>query len=415
MFNFLFIFILSIINIISSKLFYIPFTEISGSYYMNLTIGTPYQNQLKAIDQELAITWTDNYFYNPNNSSSSKELSEVTLSFRKINLYGNLYSDIITFINEEYKPIILNDFNFAVIKNTKGYDSRVGGFGFAYKFSDLKYSIIHFLYDKNLISKRAFGIIPNNNLKNNYGKFFFGGLPNQLINNLFKSYCKITNKYNFWSCEMSYVFFGEISEKYENKFYQNNDYSYFNSAEHRILVPIKFMEYLKENYFVEYLKNKSCEYILYGMNFRFECKCDIIKNFEKLTFIFDSFQFTFNYSQLFQEYGGGICNSIIYSNHLRNNNFIFGTPFLKNFYSEFSYDDKIVYFYSNKKFESIEWDKIFPWRKTIRYAFYLIFILFTILSIFYMKNKIKKKKRKGYKIFSEKIYKENESVIELNE
>jgi hypothetical protein len=172
MFNFLFIFILSIINIISSKLFYIPFTEISGSYYMNLTIGTPYQNQLKAIDQELAITWTDNYFYNPNNSSSSKELSEVTLSFRKINLYGNLYSDIITFINEEYKPIILNDFNFAVIKNTKGYDSRVGGFGFAYKFSDLKYSIIHFLYDKNLISKRAFGIIPNNNLKNNYGKFF---------------------------------------------------------------------------------------------------------------------------------------------------------------------------------------------------------------------------------------------------
>ena len=38
------------------------------------------------------------------------------------------------------------------------------------------------------------------------------------------------------------------------------------------------MEYFKENYFIENLKNKYCEYIIYGMNFRFDFKCDNIKN-----------------------------------------------------------------------------------------------------------------------------------------
>ena len=53
--------------------------------------------------------------------------------------------------------------------------------------------------------------------------------------------------------------------------------------------------------------------------------------------------------------------------------------------------------------------------KTIRYSFYLISILFAILSIFYIKNKMKKKKRKDYKKFSERINKENQSIIELQE
>ena len=418
-------------NKIISKLFYIPFTEYYGSYYMNLTLGNPHQTQLKSIDLELQITWTDNIFYKPINSSTSKKISETFLSFRKIDLYGFIYSDIITFINEEYKPINLNNFHFAVINNTRGYDSRIGGFGFCFKFTDFKYSIIHNLFYQNLISKKKFGIVPNNifndNINNNFsnkniinnnnfGKFFFGGIPLNLTYNLYKSSCKITEKYNFWSCELSYIFIGEISEKYENKYYKNNDYSYFNSAESRILVPEKFMIYLKENYLKQYLENKTCNYILYGMNYRFECECNIIKNLDKLTFIFDSFQFIFNYSQLFIFYGNNICNSIIYSNHLRYNNFVFGVPFLKNFYTEFSYDDKIIFFYSNHKFESIEWDKIFRWRKSIRYLFYLILILFFSFSIFYLRILLKKKKRKGFQKFSKKLNQEkNDNYIELQE
>ncbi len=67
------------------------------------------------------------------------------------------------------------------------------------------------------------------------------------------------------------------------------------------------------------------------MNHRFECEFNIIKNLDKLTFIFDSFQFIFNCFQLFIFYGNNICNSIIYSNYLRYNNCVFGVPFFKNF------------------------------------------------------------------------------------
>ena len=68
--------------------------------------------------------------------------------------------------------------------------------------------------------------------------------------------------------------------------------------------------------------------------------------------------------------------TIIYSNHLRYNNCVFGVPFLKTFYTGFIYDDKIIFFYSNNKYESIEWDKIFCWKKSVKYLFYLILILF---------------------------------------
>ena len=73
--------------------------------------------------------------------------------------------------------------------------------------------------------------------------------------------------------------------------------------------------------------------------------------------------------------------------------------FLQTFYTEFIYDDKIIFFYSNHKFENIEWDKIFCWKKSVRYLFYLILILFFSFSILYLRILLKKKKEKVLKNF----------------
>ena len=71
------------------------------------------------------------------------------------------------------------------------------------------------------------------------------------------------------------------------------------------------MIYLKKNYLKKYLENKTCNYILYPMNHRFECEYNIIKNLDKLTFFFDSFQFIFDCCIYFL-YGKNICNYYLF-------------------------------------------------------------------------------------------------------
>ena len=76
------------------------------------------------------------------------------------------------------------------------------------------------------------------------------------------------------------------------------------------------------------------------MNHRFECEYNIIKNinffFLILFNLFLIVVFIFCMARIFV--------TIIYSNHLRYNNCVFGVPFLKTFYTGFIYDDKIIFF-----------------------------------------------------------------------
>ena len=210
------------------KIIYLPIELNSNSYFTNIYIGEPPQKLFLSLDQELQITWVDTIHYKKENSINSKQINKTTISFRKVNLFGETISDKISFINNNnsnyniLKNISLDDFWFVIVGNSRGYDSRVGGIGLTYKFSDEKYSLIHQFKKNKLIIHLSYGFIPpplvlkNNNISDNNtsmndnkkGLIFFGGVPKKYINNKNKYNCKVTEKYYFWSCELPYIFIG---------------------------------------------------------------------------------------------------------------------------------------------------------------------------------------------------------------
>ena len=385
---------------------YIPITLNFNAYFSNIYIGDPPQKLLLPLDQELQITWADTIHYKKEDSFSSKEINKTKISFRKVNLFGNTISDKIYFINDDIDTncsnnITINDFWFVVVGNSRGYDSRVGGIGLSFIFSYEEYSLIHHLKKNNLINYLSYGFIPpqliiNNNLNdsntsfiNKEGFIFFGGLPKNYIINKYRYNCKITGKYNFWSCDLPYILFGEItyySNPNNTLFFENNNYAYFNGAERRILAPEDFMLFLKHNYFKNEIINGTCKYYLYGMNYVFECLCNIINIFPNISFIFDNYQYKFTSDELFDYYGGGNCLFVIQGNHLRKNNFVFGTPFLNKFISNFDYETKYITFYSENKISEIDLDKFFKKREFNKY----IIGIFIFISIFGLLSYIRK-------------------------
>ena len=430
-FNFFFIFLLDLLTLILSnegkyieKIIYFPIELNFNAFYAHIYIGEPEKKILLPLDQEFQILWADSGGYHPEKSLTSKTINETKIHFRYHDFYGRTISDKICLKNNidiNSNEIInttinisLDNFWFITVGNIKGFDSRVGGIGLAYKFEDEKYSLIHQLKKKNLISHLNYGFIPsslintyyndeNMNInetdldnKNKNGIIFFGGVPKNYINNKYRYNCKLTEKYNFWSCELPYVFIGEIN-KYNNSkniYFTNKNYAYFNAAERRILAPKDFISFLKINYFQEELLNRTCTYSMYGHNHIFECNCELKDKFPNISFIFDNYKYTFTSSELFFNYGGGFCQFLIQENHLRFNNFLLGAPFLSKFISNFDYETKYISFYSENQLEGINLKELFHPSHLMRNLLILGIILIFIGIVFLIRRKIKNRKIK---------------------
>ena len=197
-------------------------------------------------------------------------------------------------------------------------------------------------------------------------------MPKKYIANRYRYNCKVTNKYNFWSCELPYIFIGDISydNNANNLYFENKNYAYFNGAERRILAPEDFMTFLKFNYFKNEITNGTCKYYLYGMNYVFECICIIKNTFRNISFIFNDYQYKFTPDDLF------------------------GTPFLNKFISNFDYETKYITFYSEKQIEGINLYKFFYWKKIKRYIIGIIFVVIIVGIILYIRRRIRIKKHK---------------------
>lgn len=381
----------------NEKIIKFPFKKHFGGYYMQIKVGEPPQFIFHGIDQGLTVTWTDSMQFDINKSTTMKIIKEDgQLKFQQMRLYGKEIEDTVFFSTNEDNNIILPNFPFYVIPSSRGYNSRVGGIGLAYKFTDNKYSLIHQMKKNNLISNSSFGIIPPK-AEEEIGTIFFGGIPSEYFNGKKLTSCSVVGSYANWACDLSYVFFGEISYVYDNIYYSNRDYAYFQLAESRILAPEKFMEYLKNNIFNQYLNEQYCSYSLYGMNRRFECICSVGSSLPDFNFIFDNHSYKFSGKELMAIDHGDSCVFMIYSNHIRNNNWIFGTIFLSKYYSVFDYEEKQVNFYSNNENVYVDLESIFPWKKILRVGGYIILVLLSLCIIFYLYIKMKTKKKRRMK------------------
>ena len=162
----LFIFIIQTTPISTSipKLLSIELKPNFGAYYAELSLGNPPQTIYHGLDQGLTVTWTDVFKYSPSKSSTHQIIKQGDLKFQHLHLYGNEVKDSMHFPNNTTLP----NFSFYTIKDSRGYNSRVGGFGLAHKFTDYKYSLVHQLHNEGLITKRSFAFVPPSSTNNQH-------------------------------------------------------------------------------------------------------------------------------------------------------------------------------------------------------------------------------------------------------
>ena len=152
-----------------------------------------------------------------------------------------------------------------------------------------------------------------------------------------------------------------------------------------------FFDYVKDNFFKNYINDKICfekNYSNYLFIYCEKNKNINFENFQNIIFYNRDFNYTFyfNYTELFKEKGNYIF-FLIFSNIEYYSMVGLGRIFLNKYQLGFNYDRRIILFYKDN-LEKIMNDRF-------SYLFIVIFILFIILilSLYYYLKCFKRKKK----------------------
>lgn len=338
--NFLFLFIRIAISK-KQTLLESPIVIQSNLWYLSMKLGSNSKEIYEKISQSQEFTWLTSSVFREALPKSSKTISQTTILFNDEELIGKVVVDQLDFPKSNQ---ILSDFYFKY-NNESNKNYHHGWFGFAYKFNDEKYSIIHQLYKSKLINHLSYAIAPNPDKSN--GTFYFGGIPPTLIQSKYSSTCLINVGFSSWGCILSYVIMGR-NKKYKTT---NADNAFFAADEKEIIAPEDFMLYLNNTVWIDYIVNRDCRYESMRKDSKyFICSCDVVPYLPDIQFVFGSSNFSFSLPNLFDEYDQ-FCIFQITSKE-NHNKWVFGKIFLENYYSLFDYEQKAITFYSDYKFNS---------------------------------------------------------------
>ena len=265
-----------------------------------------------------------------------------------------LRSDIITLLETEEVlkrvfecegPINIDSFqpfipNFHFYLASGGYpESKWIGLGL--NFNDEKLSLVHFLYNTDRISHKAYGFSPSSEDNYTKGTLFLGGLPSTTKQNNKVISLQVKDKaLDTWNCELKKIYLN--GQEYDNK-----DYSYFNVNSYRTLVPLNFFDFTQKVIFDKYLKPYACILLYINRDKTYRCSPEVMNHLPKIGFGIDNYVINVELSKFFEcKYK---CDFIIVSNEYSKNKFIFGTSFLDLFAgSEFNYETKKILLYKKE-------------------------------------------------------------------
>ena len=168
---------------------------------------------------------------------------------------------------------------------------------FAHKISDIKYSIVHSLKKEKIIDNLQFSFMLNDDKEN--GTLFIGGLPENISSEYpYKEVVPVSNKKSkYWEIKLDYIFFGEISYVYENKYIKNEYNARISTNVISIQTPMLIMEQIVNEQFNQSIAEKKCS-VNYN-NYEVQCQCKYINEFKDMIFVINSKEFKFKAKDLF--------------------------------------------------------------------------------------------------------------------
>lgn len=345
--------------------------SITETFYLNfnlfLSIGHPEDLLMFLVDTSADINIAALGYSKERKSTTANLLGHEVISFRNKEITLPKYNDSLFMKNG------------TVLSNFLYYFSEKGPFclGFAHKFDNLNFSILHLLKQKNYINKLALTLGPVYDDVQE-GTIFLGEVPNRLKNKNYNSSCKINENSKFWECYIQYAYINNSSWNG----YTINKFSIFETKFQNIYVPLKFFKWLVQNAFDDAIKKNFCKIIEVNEERSIECFCKGIDLVQPINFVIDDYIFQFSGFSLFDNIIYHKCTSFFVTkiNSLENEaKFIIGSGFLKKFHTTFDYDEGRIVFYDTKEFMKRDFVLPYVYFKQIEFNL-LIFIIFMMFS-----------------------------------
>ena len=337
MINILFLYIVSIISIAFNKsenIITVPLFYHYGTYDMKLYIGD--ENDFKFVELNLLsdILWLTPPFFENNEILTKAQTENITANNHNITALGintSIYFD-------KERTVSIDNYYLYYVDNyiVRGYDS----FPLALKFSNQNQSIVHLLYKEKKINSLSFGL--KYSIENKTAKLFIGGIPLYELSQFSYQTSLSMNITKTWSSVLDTIHFNDCNYKVNSvvSFLPNNQY---------ILVPMKFLDYLKQKIFQNYFYNKTCVSVIYLDGYGIECEYKFIEYFPSIVFTLQGINFTLTRKELF-DYKEGVGIFLIRKKRSSPDLWILGIPFLSHYITKFNYEKNEISFFSSHPF-----------------------------------------------------------------
>ena len=361
---------------------------IESNMTTNIKVGNPVQNIITQISFDDFSFYISNKqensyysFYNNKTSSSLKIINNENIEFD--DLIGKKSEEKFYFMNEKNKEKEINNLLFILserrtYKNI--YPSGIGCLIREKKENDINF--FHELKSRNIIKNKTFNFVYSNI---NEGEMIIGNYPHE--------YNSSYNIKNFVYSIMRYTYMIDTSSTTFSDLITYNksidtDYDIeFDGSLYGIFVHFDYLNFIKEQFFDEYIQLNKCNYYNTIKYRYFICDNDInISKFQSLIFISKvmNMSFILNYNDLFYKYE----NKYIFLAFV--NNYISGTwrlgrIFMKKYHTIFDIERGIVGFYKEEVIN----------QKRDYFKFIMISILICIIGFLLFKyyNVLKKNRK----------------------
>lgn len=329
--------LLILIKVIYSKIIRLKYERVVDSLNVRLSLAASERLKYFELEMEINMTWTGEAYYNESPSSKRYHSGVIPQFLNHSNVQYQLISDSLKLEDDQGE---LDEFYFIHMKESFfEYDTLA----LTYKFFDNRTSLVWNLYHQGMVDDFRFGLIQINE---KIGYLYIGGFPRDITEHKYNSSCFINKNGYTWSCDLQYALINN------NTIYKNNNPSYFQTSQSRLLVPLDFFEIIKKEFFNKYEEQKYCHYSEISRICYFMCTEEVVKTFPNITIVFEEKGYTFTYSELAENFGG-MYRFFLATDKDKPNQWVIGQLFMKKYPSLFDYEKGEVTMYSDYPFQSI--------------------------------------------------------------
>ena len=374
-----------------------------NNIYTNISLGSPLQKI------PFYFSFNSNFFiikdkiiggfFNEETSESISKNNDLEFihKFEDSIYYGYYKTDNFLFKNSENKKIKVDNLIFSlsnkcddsnsnkeneIIDNYSIIGLRLNNYR---GNSKDKNCFIQQLKNKKIIESYSFSFEYESKEK---GLFHLGCCINQFDDDYKLNNYRYTNvdfdRNNFeWKINFEKI---NYSENYSEEIFKG---AIFNINLGGIIGNFKYQDFIYENIFKKYFKEKICfEEIIYDKYQIIYCNKNFnIKEFPNIVFYHKNmnYSFVFDYNDLFTENNDKIYFNVLFNIKFKSFYWIFGEIFFRKYKIVFDQDKQLIGFFINMKNK-----KKFNYHKYL-YICFICIIIFLIILIYNIKNKIPRK------------------------